>query len=84
MQNQPQTNPNNAGKNKNQNQPSKNNSNADQENQTSFDSQNNGTEINPSKLDKKEIDLDRSGARNTKGHEPYEFNKGQEGNKNLH
>lgn len=35
-------------------------------------------EINPGKLDTPEIDLDRSGVDNSKGHEPYEF-KNSEG-----
>lgn len=63
---------NEGDKNPSRNKPGTPGKNPEQD-KTKFDSPNREGEINPGKLDREEIDLDRSGIDNSKGHEPYEF-----------
>ncbi len=58
-------------KNPTLNQSSSSNHNRNED--SNFGSENREAEINPGKLDRNEIDLDRSGVTNSKGHQPYEF-----------
>jgi hypothetical protein len=73
-----QQNPSENEKNipRNPSNPIKKNESGSNQDQTRFNEKNGESyesEINPSKFDKSEVNLDQGGVSNTKGHEPYEF-----------
>ena len=53
--------------------------NPDEKGKSNFDSEHDEAEINPEKLEREKIYPDSSGDDNSKGHEPYEFKKNDQG-----
>ena len=78
--NQPQRNPSRDNRNVSSGQ--QNQSGEERGNEKNFGSTNNSPEINPGKLDHKEIDLDRSGVGNSQNRESTNFSPDEESSYN--